>query len=345
MDNLKVVETLKQKISIADKILIIASSPVDYDSMGTALVIKWYILKKFLKESNIYFFGNSTPDNKNFPGFTDNINQSHPDKVDFKKFDLIITLDGNSPRQFFTSNFKFYIEDLDFSKIYNIDHHSSGPFVEYIPNNIIRVEDSSTGKVFYDLFIKEDLNLTLDKEVATWLYLGLIGDTGVFNWGVYPDTFKFAQTLLDCGVDHLKSIDFTISKSAMEFTAWAINATKYIEEAKSTFLVLDKQTKEYLSLNFGKEWENDYFIKYYMSTFTTKVQGYPYAFVLKESKDENNIRIVWRAHPASPISILELLKSLSYVANGHRNAGGGMIQKEIATIIREITYKIKDFTN
>jgi bifunctional oligoribonuclease and PAP phosphatase NrnA len=337
MDELNTkVDKLKSKISESHKILVIASTPVDYDSLGTALTVKWYIATKYRKECTIYIFANILDSARAFPGFEGNIQQKHPDKVDFSSFDLIILVDGNALRQFFTAKYEEYTPSIKAENLYSIDHHESGPIGEYIPENTIRKKDSCTSKIFFDYFIKPD-NLTINQEVATWLYMSLIGDTGIFKFEIYDNTFEYAQMLISNGVDHYKAVDFKVSKDVMDFTVWAIENTQYFENAQSTILALDNKTKEILIEKFGKNWENNSLSKYYENIFLHTVEGYPYGIIFKEGKDDGKTRVSWRCSALSEVEVMLVLREIGFTANGHRNAGGGISDKSIPQAIEEFT--------
>lgn len=345
MEDLNIkVQSLNNKIANSDKIMIIASTPVDYDCMGTALVIKWYIKQKFNKESTIFVFANVVDAAKNFPGYEGNINQKHPDKVDFSSYDLIILEDGNALRQFFTSKYEQYLPQVLKENLYSIDHHQEGPIGEYIPNNTIRVKDSCTSKIFYDYFIKNS-GLELNQEVATWLYMSLTSDTGIFNFEIYKDTFSYAQMLLDYGVDHYKAVEFTVPKQMMDFTTWAIEHTNYYDDAQTSILAIDNKAREELVEKFGKDWENKELTKYYQKIFMHMVEGFPYGLIFKEGKDDGKTRVSWRCSALSEIEIMSVLREVGFVANGHRNAGGGISDKPINQIVTEFVALMESKVN
>lgn len=334
-------ELLENKISISEKIMIIASTPVDYDSLGTSLVVKWYIKQKYNKESIIYVFANVTDNAKKFPGYDGNIFQKHPDKIDFSSYDLVILVDGNALRQFFTAKYEQYIPQIKKDNLFSIDHHEAGPIGEYIPENTLRVKDSCTSKIFYDYFIK-DSNLNLNVEVATWLYMSLSSDTGIFNFEIYKDTFSYAQMLLNNGVDHYRAVEFSVSKESMDFTSWAISNTQYYPDAQISVLLINSKAREELTNLFGKDWENKELTKYYQMIFMHKVEGYPYGLILKEGKDDSKTRISWRCSALSEIEIMGILREVGFTANGHRNAGGGITDKEINSVLSEIVKLMKE---
>ncbi len=89
-------------------------------------------------------------------------------------------------------------------KTLNIDHHVSNPGCGGI--NYIRPEASSTSELVYDLIDKE----ALDKDLAMALYIGIIHDTGVFQYSnTSPQTMEKAAKLISFGFDFPRLIEET----------------------------------------------------------------------------------------------------------------------------------------
>lgn len=77
-----------------------------------------------------------------------------------------------------------------------IDHHVSNP--GFADLDLIDPESDCTTVVV--LRVLDDLGMSLDADVATCLYAGLITDTGSFKWA-RPASFAVAARLLEAGVD------------------------------------------------------------------------------------------------------------------------------------------------
>lgn len=80
----------------------------------------------------------------------------------------------------------------------NVDHHPGNDnFGRY---NIVITTVSSTAEIVTRLL--QDLGVELDEEIATCLYVGIVTDTGRFQYSnSTPDTLKLAADLLSLGVD------------------------------------------------------------------------------------------------------------------------------------------------
>lgn len=117
-----------------------------------------------------------------------------------KRYDLFISLDcGDKERLGFSETL------FDTAKrTYCIDHHISN--VGFAQEDYIVPDASSTSELVYNLL--EDDKISLD--TATALYLGIVHDTGVFQYScASPSTFRAAAKLLEKGVDGSKLIQDT----------------------------------------------------------------------------------------------------------------------------------------
>ena len=85
-----------------------------------------------------------------------------------------------------------------------VDHHvSNDAFAEY---NYIKPEASSTSELIFELIDQEKLT----KEVAECLYLGIVHDTGVFQYScTSPSTMYAAAQMMKTGIDYPKIIQKT----------------------------------------------------------------------------------------------------------------------------------------
>lgn len=86
----------------------------------------------------------------------------------------------------------------DFGNTIAIDHHVS--FDSFAKLNFVSPESSSACEFLYDIF--NECNIAIDKQVAEFLYLGILRDTGGFMHScTTPSTFRVAANLLEKGID------------------------------------------------------------------------------------------------------------------------------------------------
>jgi len=330
------------KIQNAQKFLIIASKPVDSDSIGTALSIKWW-LDKLNKESQIVVFAQIPQDVKSFPDI-DLIKQTYLDKVDFNSYDYIVLVDGNSWKQFFTNNYVQILNSIDKLKLINIDHHMSGEIEKEIGDQVLRVEDCCTSKVFYDLFLKNRIDI--DVRVAEYMFLALVGDTGNFKHAMYSDTFLFAQTLVNTGINIQKVLYRPVSKSTSDFTFWMYQNCEFYPEIECMLLKIDTKKREELDKLFGDGWDFnnfDYFFKLY---FAANIEGFFYFVKFSEEQDKSEkvfTRISWRrSNYGAKVNLMDIFSICNFECGGHLNAGGGISKysvEETSRMFLEEMYK------
>ncbi len=80
----------------------------------------------------------------------------------------------------------------------NVDHHPGND--NFGTLNIVVTTVSSTAEIVTRLL--QDLGVTIDKQIATCLYVGIVTDTGRFQYAnSTPDTLRLAADLLSLGVD------------------------------------------------------------------------------------------------------------------------------------------------
>ncbi|MBD5549088.1 MAG: bifunctional oligoribonuclease/PAP phosphatase NrnA [Lachnospiraceae bacterium] len=129
------------------------------------------------------------------------IDEIHTDFVsDVKEFDVFFALDTAKDR---LGEAEKYFDEA--AKKINIDHHISNKGCGDV--NYIMPEASSTSELIYDVIADKSL---LDEEIAKALYIGIIHDTGVFQYSnTAPSTLKAAAELISYGFDFPKLIDKT----------------------------------------------------------------------------------------------------------------------------------------
>lgn len=117
-----------------------------------------------------------------------------------KAYDLFMALDcgdegrlGDAVKYFYTAK-----------NTACIDHHVSNESFAQV--NYIFPEASSTSELVFSLLPKERIT----KEIAECIYLGMVHDTGVFQYScTSAKTMEIAGVLMDMGIDFTKIVDET----------------------------------------------------------------------------------------------------------------------------------------
>lgn len=184
---------LNKMLGAAQTIAIGGHVRPDGDCVGAGMGLYWYIKEKYPeKEVDVYL--EKIPEKFTFIKGTENIRHEIGEKKDY---DLFVCLDCRS------------LDRLDFSAplfegaahTLCIDHHMGGQNFAEVEHVV--PDASSTSELLYDLMEKEFVNI----HSAEAIYLGIINDTGVFQYPcTFPSTHRAAAELLSKGVDAPKII-------------------------------------------------------------------------------------------------------------------------------------------
>ena len=83
-------------------------------------------------------------------------------------------------------------------RVFNIDHH--GDNTHFGDLNHVRATASCAAQLVYEL--AGHLGVTVDRDIATAVYVGLVTDTGRFQYSnTTPESFELAAQLMRAGVD------------------------------------------------------------------------------------------------------------------------------------------------
>ncbi|MBO1719208.1 bifunctional oligoribonuclease/PAP phosphatase NrnA [Extibacter sp. GGCC_0201] len=189
-------QMLNKLLAQADSIAIGGHVRPDGDCVGSCMGLYQYIREIYVdKEVDVYL--EDIPDVHKFIEATKDIRHEIVDK---KVYDLFICLDcGDEDRLGFSLPLF-----QSAKRTFCVDHHVSNR--EFADVNYIYPDASSTSELIYNLIDKDRIS----KQVAEALYLGIVHDTGVFQYScASPATFEAAADLLRKGIDGPKIIEDT----------------------------------------------------------------------------------------------------------------------------------------
>lgn len=214
----------------------------DGDCIGSCIALGKY-LRKVYPEKTIKVFSEEAPECFfGLDGLEElDLSFSGPDP------DVYILLDATPDRM--GAGEKLYKAAR---KTINIDHHISNAEGSGDVNYIVPGA-SSTAELIYNVIDKN----YLDKTIASWIYLGIVHDTGVFKYpSTTPDTMRVVARLMEEGLNCQYLIDKTFYEKTFKQN---IASAKIVENSK---LYFDGQVIiGSISLNQMKEWgyeKNDF---------------------------------------------------------------------------------------
>lgn len=168
----------------------------DGDCVGSCMGLRQY-LREWYPSLAVDVYLEEIPDSFHFLAGTEEILHEVTEE---KTYDLFIALDcGDAGRLGFSGGLFERAK-----RTLCVDHHvSNGAFAM---RNYIVPEASSTSELVYNLLEKEKIS----KKVAECLYLGIVHDTGVFQYScTSPATMEAAAELMRRGIDSSKIIQDT----------------------------------------------------------------------------------------------------------------------------------------
>lgn len=168
----------------------------DGDCVGSCMGLYRYIRDNYPKlQVDVYL--EEIPEKFRFIRGTEEIKSKI---TEGQKYDLFICLDCGDEKRlgFLAPLFR------GASHTYCVDHHISNQ--QFAEENYVVSDASSTSELVYNLLDKEKIT----KEVAESLYMGIVHDTGVFQYScATPQTFRIAADLLEKGIDAPDLIEST----------------------------------------------------------------------------------------------------------------------------------------
>ena len=188
MTNLEIMTAILQKIKEYDRIMLFRHVRNDGDCVGATKGLK-RILQLTWPEKDVRLIDADTARYLEFLGPEDEEVED-----EFYSSALGIVLDTASEARISNPKYKLCRE------LIKIDHHI--PLEDYGDLSWVEEERSSACEMvvkFYDAFRDE---LKLDAEAATYLYTGMVTDSGRFKYsGVTGDTLRYAAILLDQNIN------------------------------------------------------------------------------------------------------------------------------------------------
>lgn len=222
-------EQAKEIISKSKSIYIVAHVNPDGDAIGSTYGI-YYAMKKLGKDVHIIM-----PEYSDVFKFLPNITSICQKDIYEENYDLLIALDASDKSRLALSEDAY----LRANKVIMIDHHQiSHPYgdVRYIYDKM-----SSASEVVFN-FIKY-LGIKFDEIMATYIYTGIMTDTGSFNYtNTSAATHIAAAELIEAGADHVKvckMLNDTIKEAKLKLIAKTIDNMEVYNDGKIRYSLVN----------------------------------------------------------------------------------------------------------
>ena len=308
------IDTILKYIHGSDDFVVTSHVNPDGDNVGSTLSI-YYFLKN-LNKKVYYVMDDSMPINMQFLIKDINIiNSNEFRELNIKNYNLI-TLDcGDKNRICIVDEIK-----NNCTKLINIDHHGSNDF--YGDLNYVVAEASSTCELVYDILIRnEEINKveTIDKNIATALYTGLITDTGKLTYSnTHASSFDMAKNLLLIGADTQKVVQNVFGSNPFNFyklLGEALNTLEIFNTKVAIMMVTQEMLQKY-NIDFK---DIDGIVPY-----ARDIENVEIGILLKE-KGNNEIKVSLRSKAYADVSKIAKV----FAGGGHMRASGCTINDNI----------------
>ena len=240
-----------------------------------------------------------------------------------EQFDVFIALDAEKTR---LGEAEKFFDGA--KKKMNIDHHISNAGgcgdVNYVVPSA-----SSASELVYDVLDNKEL---IDEEIAKALYIGIVHDTGVFQYSnTSPKTLRTAAELIAYGFDFPAIVDKTFyEKTYVQnlLLGKALTDSRLFMDGKCIVSKIDKETME----QFGATSHDlDGIVSQMRST--RGVDCAIFMYQLKENEYKVSLRSAGITDVAKVVSV--------FGGGGHMRAAGVTMQGTFEEILKKLTGEIE----
>ncbi|CEP79638.1 bifunctional oligoribonuclease/PAP phosphatase NrnA [Paraclostridium sordellii] len=288
----------------------------DGDNIGSTLSM-YYTLKKLGKKV-YYVLDDSIPLNLTFLVKDVKILKSEEMNENLNDY-ILISLDcGDFNRICVSESIKKSVKQL-----ICIDHHASNN--NYGDLNYINPNESSTCELVYNLlkeFSKEMGEQILDEDISTYLYTGLLTDTGNFSYSnTNPSSYLMAYDLVNLGAKK----DLIIQKI---FQSNTYNYYKLLGEALDTLEIVDKKIASMmLTIDMLERNEISFNDADGVTSYTRDIDGVEVGLLFKE-KAPGEVKVSFRSKNYVDVSAVAQV----FGGGGHVRASGCTIKDSIENV-------------
>ena len=229
---------LRKECENAKRIGISGHIRPDGDCVGAVLSLQQY-LRKLMPEADVTVYLEQPADIfREMKGFGE-ICTDFPEQ---EPFDVYFALDCGAER---LGGAEKYFRAA--GKRINIDHHVSNPGTGDV--NYIMPQVGSTCELLYDLMDQA----LFDRELAMSLYIGIIHDTGVFQYSnTTPETLKKGAALISYGFDFPRLIQETFYQKTYvqsQIMGRALMESIRFLDGRCIVSVVDKKTMDFYEVD------------------------------------------------------------------------------------------------
>ena len=288
----------KNIVDNSEKIYVVGHKNPDGDSIGCTFAL-YFALKKIGKDVKVIM-----PKFSDSFSFLPDINIAVSSVLE-ENYDLLIAVDSSSKD-------RLALSETDYNKarkVIMLDHHEET--VSYGDFKYIDSTKPAAAEIVYGFI--EYLNIEIDKNIATYIYTGLMTDTGSFNYeSTKPSTLCIAAKMLETGINFsyiCKKLNDTLKEAKLKLIAKAIDNMEVMFDGKLRYTFIDYDTIQSLGLD-DEESEG-------MTNYLRKVDGTEVAAYVRQREDKS-FKVSLRSGGSVDVSQI----AIKFGGGGHKRAAG-----------------------
>ncbi len=310
-------EKIIEKLNKAEKVGIFTHINPDGDALGSSYSLK-NVLVGMGKSARVYTCGSIEPK------LLKVINFGEDKDLKIEDCDLLVALDSADLSRL--GEWKGVFENHN--NTIAVDHHITHK--KYAKETVVD-DISSTCEVMWKLY--KEMEISLSKEAASNLYIGISTDTGNFKYSsVTGDTHRVAADLIECGVgfsDISKILFDTVSKEYLSLKSRAVDKLKFYSDNRISLL--------YLSDDDFAECDIDEAAASPIVTLPSSIEGVEVGVYIRQ-RDEEELKVSLRSVSYVDVSAI----AVKFGGGGHIRAAGYSIEsKEYNDNIKELIAEIE----
>lgn len=310
-------------VSNSNSIAITSHVDPDGDSIGSILAL-WLALKQRYKNIEI-FINEALPNRYSFLPQSKYIKKYEDIKE--KNFDLFFALDCADKKRL-----GYSIEVMEKSKIVvNIDHHISN--TRFGDINIIDINSSSTCEMIY--FIIKDMGLTINQQIATCIYTGIVTDSGNFMYdNATEKTHLVAAKLMKTNINK-QGIVYNLyqkkSINSLRFLGYSLTNMEIELEGRLAIFQISSNLLEKFNIP-NDDVEN-------LVNYGRDIESVDIAVSIRETNDKE-VKLSFRSkHDDVDVGALAQL----FNGGGHKKASGAVLTSTLDEAKNQVIEKAKQF--
>jgi phosphoesterase RecJ-like protein len=309
-------DAVADTIRANERFLVVTHENPDGDALGSMLGLALG-LRALRKDIVMYLSGGApTPAEYRFLDLAD-VRRELPDDLEER---VLLAVDCANERRIGEQN-----TGVDRAKlVVNIDHHHDNS--EFGDVNLIVADASSTSEIVRDIL--RELDVALTPEIAAALYVGLVTDTGRFQYtNTTPKALRLAAELVEAGADvHgiFQHVYETVQFSKLKLLARALERARLFEGGG---LVVSYLVKD----DFGDVGAEEPYSEGIIDSLRAVEGSEMVALIREPPRNEGPARRISLRSSHDEVDVSAIARKMG--GGGHRQAAGFSSEKPIDEIV------------